>query len=313
MESDPSANDIQHLIRYLYGQGEVAQYARRTLIAMGSSAVDPLIAVLRGEYEIEEAKDPSEGRIWGFLRVMGLIPRTGRSKLQVRAEAAGILAEIGDHRAVEPLVTAFYNNALTSERYKILDALCQMVRVSPDPRLIDVLIGVLDHRAWYASKPHALLVVIGTLGAARDARAVPGLVGVLRMPGYQWGAISAHAAQALGKIGDGRAVEPLSETLLSPEAAGSTQYECIRALEQIGDARAGSALLTFIQAQLHLPTEAWADHPKNMGESDWGDEYHVLKAFFASAVRALRAVGDAQMLRDLEQRLAAAPDWIPRH
>ena len=79
--------------------------------------------------------------------------------------------------------------------------------------------------------------VAEALGQIGDARAVEPLSGALADPD---GLIHGVVAEALGQIGDARAVEPLLGALTDPD--GLIQGAVAQALGQLGDARAVKAL-----------------------------------------------------------------------
>jgi len=117
-----------------------------------------------------------------------------------RADAAEVLGEIGDKRAVEPLIDAL-KDADCMVQWNAAEGLGKI----GDKRAIEPLIitlkaenDILRERAAEA------------LGEIGDARAVEPLIGALNDEDE---GVRSSAAEALGKIGDVRAVQPLINAL----------------------------------------------------------------------------------------------------
>ncbi len=151
----------------------------------------------------------------------------------VRLAAVEALIELGDPRAMEPLI-----NAVTKEP----DQFCyeQMMSILSklnDPRIAEACIPHLESpsKRYYAIRTLGALqsrkvldnrvieplikafrgdeqdwLIINILGELKDERAIEPLIGLLKDENSQ---IRKEAAKALGKIGDLRALEPLITTL----------------------------------------------------------------------------------------------------
>jgi HEAT repeat protein len=115
-----------------------------------------------------------------------------------RRQAARALGQLGDARAVEPLLEAL-------EARREAEAAEALGRLG-DIRAVEPLIDVLRESDWSQSRVSAA----GALGRLRDARAVPALVAALH---DQWGEVRSAAAEALGEIGAASAVEPVCRAL----------------------------------------------------------------------------------------------------
>ena len=72
--------------------------------------------------------------------VRGLIRLLQHSDPDVQYEAAGALGDIGDSRAVEPLVAALKNDEFSGVRWIAAEALSKL-----GPPAVDPLIGALQH------------------------------------------------------------------------------------------------------------------------------------------------------------------------
>ena len=132
--------------------------------------------------------------------VKGLISALGYVKdAEVRRSAAAALWEIGDARAVEPLIAA-----LKDEVYVVrINAIKALGKIG-DPRAVVPLISVLKDR-----DTNVRIDAAEALGMIGDARAVDPLIAALKDEDYY---VGESAAEALGKIGT-PAVEPLIDAL----------------------------------------------------------------------------------------------------
>ncbi|MFC1550879.1 HEAT repeat domain-containing protein [Candidatus Neomarinimicrobiota bacterium] len=135
----------------------------------------------------------------------------------VRAEAAEILGEIGDVRAVNPLIAAVVND--DNNKNVIINAANAIIKI--DTVAVEPLIKALgDDNHKIRSFAAAALGEIG------DIRAVEPLIAALKND-YQ---VDEVAAIALGKIGDVRAVEPLTFAALKDD----NEYRRADAAEALG-------------------------------------------------------------------------------
>lgn len=119
----------------------------------------------------------------------------------IRERAARALGELGDARAVEPLLKAVKYSV---DRY-FQEAVCRALGQLKDPRAVDFLIGMLRDPDL-----HVRLAAVEALGQIKDRRAAAPLLRSLDKP--DWSEREA-AVLALGKIGDTRAMESLLELL----------------------------------------------------------------------------------------------------
>jgi HEAT repeat protein len=157
-------------------------------------------------------------------------------RFRIRRIAANKLGDIGDARAVEPLIHSLrYDEEYV--RYAVADALGRI----GDRRAVQPLIFTLQNdtdsvvRAWAAD----------ALGKLKARQAVLALCEALKHKDINTRFL---AALALGEIGDAQAVTPLI-ALLKDEHHHPQVY-AIEALEQIGDKRAIAALaLTMLNAK----------------------------------------------------------------
>jgi HEAT repeat protein len=206
--------------------------------------------------------------------VEGLVKALGYRKDQggVRKDAIVALGEIGDPRAVEPLIAALDDEQTGRAAMKALGQIGDPRAVEPliviltnehqrplsrgrdaaealgeigDPRAVGPLIAAAhDVSAWGASSD-----ALGKIGAP----AVEPLIAALK-DGNTTAAIA--AAMALGAIGDPSAVEPLIEVLTEAGNDGQSRRAAGVALSRIGDARAIEPIIAAVTTDLTDPSLA---------------------------------------------------------
>jgi len=127
----------------------------------------------------------------------------------VRKNAAKLLGEIGDARAIMPLMDALSDANSESLRESIVEALVKIGK--PEIEAMIAALGNEDYiQVYYAAE------VLGRMVSV----AVPYLIAALRDETNPY--VRGCAAKALGEIGDVRAVKPLKELLNMEED------ECVR-------------------------------------------------------------------------------------
>jgi len=194
----------------------------------------------------------------GTSDIKGLIKALGYIKDEdVRTAAAGALGQIGDPRAVEPLIAA-----LKDEGESVRSSAARALGKIGDPRAVESLIAALKDKKWHVRKPAAGALDRlawkpdrGAAGAAYwaakgewgkcveiGAPAVEPLIAALKDEDVRM-----RAVEALGKIGDPRAVEPLIAALKDQDER--MRKWAAEALGQIGDPRAVEPLIAALKDQ----------------------------------------------------------------
>jgi len=149
----------------------------------------------------------------------------------IRSDAANVLGEIGDERAVDPLIGALMDAKYTV-RWNAAEALGKI----GDTKAVEPLIATFKVEDDYLRARAA-----EALGAIGDEKAVEPLISVLDDEDQ---GVRSSAAEALGAMGAARAVEPLINALNDEE--WSVRSSAARALGWIGDARAVGPLTTAL-------------------------------------------------------------------
>jgi len=227
------ARAVEPLIRCVKeGDADTRDTAIEALVKLGKPAVEPLIACLKDEDPFvrqraahtlaklgwSPANDAQRAAVlwakgdWDALVKMGkpavepLLELLEHADPQLRSDAGLALGQLGDPRAVGPLVSRLRDDFVECLRVYAAEALVKLGKPAVQP-----LIGCLrdnDHtvRARAAQ----------TLGKLGDAGAVEPLIACL---GDGVDKVREAAAEALGDLGDPRAIEPLTRCLKDEEWA----------------------------------------------------------------------------------------------
>jgi HEAT repeat protein len=154
-----------------------------------------------------------QGDVVGLIKALSYAKDPGVCK-----EAVEALGEIGDSRAVEPLIAV-----LNSDNKNVrLVAAKALVKIG-DPRVVEPLVAALKDMDRDVAEAAA-----DALGQIGDARTVEPLVAALKDKDKR---VRRAAARALSLIGDARAVEPLVAALKDMD--GDVRRPAARALKRL--------------------------------------------------------------------------------
>jgi len=227
--------DVKGLIRALRYR-EYAGVPMDAAAALGRladpQAVEPLIAALEdGIWCVRDAAVKALGQIGDERAMEPLIAALSSNNLGLRKAAAWSLGQIGDVGAVEPLVPLLkeWRGHVCQAAAEALDRLGWQ----PDTREKEAAF-------WAAMGAWDLCVEIG-------APAVQPLLAALEDQDWQ---VRKAAAEALGKIGDGRAVAPLVAAL---HEGGVVSIAATEALGKIGAPAVGPLLAAFRGREWRTP------------------------------------------------------------
>ena len=246
------------------------RYTAKALGRIGDSrAVEPLLACLKDKNgDVRDSATIALGLIGDNRAVEPLISCLKDYDFRWHVEALG---NIGDSRAVEPLI-AYLNtvimriiniDAFVQAFDKIGDALSKIGKPAVEP-LIDFLnhwdpnaricaaralikigkpaVGLLIACLKY-NRVEERWLAIEALGEIGDSRAVEPLIACLK---DKYGGVNPNAAQALGEIYNNQAVEPLIACLWDNNLSNVHEYAA-KALGSIGDSRSVAALVACIK------------------------------------------------------------------
>jgi HEAT repeat protein len=208
------------------------EQATKALVQIGMPAIGRLSLALKDkDADVRQVAAKVLGEIGNTRAVEPLIFALKDSDSAVRIVAIQSLGKIGDAHAVQPLIDALKDEVANVRRA----ATNALVRIDA-ARVVEPLIAALKDKDKEVRR-----VAAQSLGEIGNTRAVKPLITTLKDPDKE---VRRAAAQSLGKIGDARAVEPLIAALkdkdtnpLWAELEGkrtSVRLLAARALSRIG-------------------------------------------------------------------------------
>jgi len=192
---------VPHLITALTDKSDRARWrAAEALGAIGDlRAVGPLIERLSDDGFVAQRARAALVRI-GAPAVPALLRPLGRTHVWRQHEIIRVLTEIGDLRAVPPLIGVLVSRE-NPGRAHAAHALGRLKA----KKAVSALITALGDKEYFV-----VSAAVEALGEIGDRRAVAPLIQVLKSHFFD---IRGEAATALGKLGDRRAVAPLAKLL----------------------------------------------------------------------------------------------------
>lgn len=172
--------------------------------------------------------------------VEGLIDGLKYGEVDVQQASAVALGELGDVRAVEPLIQVLRYPSIRREGAVVQTEAAKALGKIGDARAVEPLIRVLQDKAFRSVTRTSAAMALGELG---DARAVEPLVEASAARTLQ-----AELAEGRAKMRNARREEPLIRALRYRDVQRSVsaiRAEAVKALGKIGDAR---AVETLVQA-----------------------------------------------------------------
>ncbi len=195
--------------------------ARKALIGIGEPGVVRLIEELNDPSGVNPSIIEILGEIGDLRAVEPVMAYLSDSRIFVREAAIEALGLLGDARAVDPLLIQWNaSDSFVRKRVKIA-----LVRIGPSA--VEALLAALR-----SPEPAIRLFVVEVLNLIGDVRAVDSLVILLNDPDVR---VRRVVVEFLRKFGDIQTVEPLIAQLNDPEA--DVRKAVIEALGKIGDAR----------------------------------------------------------------------------
>ena len=189
------------------------RYASETLIKIGKPAVQPLINALEDQGNVkkpavqppinvfEDERYLKRDMSTGFFHNYG---RHGPYDIGMRGIIVRALGEIGDRRAVEPLINVLQ---VKDEETSTLGIAARSLGEIGDPQAVDALAKILKDND---DDNRIRGIAARSLGEIGDRRAVESLIDALD---DKDAGVRIDVVWALGAIGDARAVKPLKNAL----------------------------------------------------------------------------------------------------
>jgi HEAT repeat protein len=228
--------------------------------------------------------------------VQGLILALKSKDPTVQYDAAEALGNLGDARAVVPLITALKNDELSGVRWKAAEALSKIGAPAVDG-LIEALQHHDDDVRWKAA------IALGEIG---DPRGVEPLIALLCDKDRF---VKSRAAYALGLIGE-MAVDPLIHALR--EGDGNLRWGAAIALGKIRDPRAVEQLIRALADKYENVRAESASSLAGIGKPALGPLLKFLKFSDGPArlevVSALGEMRDSEAIQPLLQMLENAEE-----
>lgn len=155
-----------------------------------------------------------------LLKALRLIRKLKHHKGSVRSKAAEVLGNIGNSRAIDPLIKVLLNDEDFFVRASAAEALGKI----GDPRAVEALIDITKDK--YCDEI-VLKEAVEALGKIGDSRAIEQLIFILR-----YGSVWDLAAKALAKMGGNPTIKLLIPILSSKNV--TSRYRAAITLEKIG-------------------------------------------------------------------------------
>lgn len=236
----------------------------------------------------------------------------------VRIDAARALGDLGDPKAIDPLV-----EALKDKFRPVREAAAEALgKLGGDPRGVEAFLDFLKNsssmvreegaaalgKIGHRSAAEALIQVINdesffvrlsaviSLGKVGDSGATEPLTQCLKDEDKD---IREAASSALGIVGDARAVESLIQTL--KDESPRVRYHAADSLGKLGDARAVEALIEATRDKGWLEDAAGKNQGKKKSPQNPGATPR--KWVRQKAVEALGMIGDARAVPALTEAL----------
>ncbi|MHB9132355.1 MAG: HEAT repeat domain-containing protein [Armatimonadota bacterium] len=229
-------------------------------------AVDALIGIVQAVPSLRKTAFQALGRIADPRMTVQLLPLLNEADAETRRTVAGMLASFGEERGTQALLV-MAQDAQNADRVQSIitlsglhdphavDLLLPLLRFNDlrvcgeavealgythDPRAVEPLLALLK-------KPKLQNLVVRTLVAFRDARAINNLSALAKAP-VPNASVQIFAIDALGETRDPRAVPALIQALKNANSDLNPHARAIQALGRIGAASATEALLPFAQS-----------------------------------------------------------------
>jgi HEAT repeat protein len=229
------------------------------------SMAEPLVAALKDEEpEVRTAAARALGAFQDDRVLSPLIAALKDRKPEVRAAAIASLRQLNDSRAIDPLVLALkdFNHNVRWQSISTLNALGWRPGNNAEFVMRSVALGQHEDAAVHGAEAVEMLV------HALEDRTCP----------------RRHAAAALGKTADPRAIAPLENALNDEDRL--VRVAAVEALSHIGNAQSSNSLLNLLR----------------------DEDSHVR----ATAIESLGRMGDTRIVDHIADSLIRDPSWDVR-
>jgi HEAT repeat protein len=251
-----------------------------SLTAIGEPAVVPLGHCLQDpDLNVQESAAYILATIGDHQVLEPLIAALLNANWIVRSQAARALGRIGDPRAIDTLILLLQDK-VPAVREEAVAALTALGELSIPP-----LLEALNHKEW-----RVRLRAIEALALLKPQAATEPLLGLVDHDPDT--AVRQDAIRALGEIGDPRSVEPLMNAMNQT----SLKTHAITALGRIGNPQAVPRLMAIVNG---LVTEQYEGRMAACEDDRYQEELPPVEA----AVKALAQIGDTRAIPTLLEAL----------
>jgi len=222
---------VENLISRLHDEDSTvrADVAWALRYGKGARVVGPLVVVLEDPSETLEVRQNAAealGRIGDRAAVEPLVEALRDQQWQVRQAALSVVALIDEPRVLRPLLVSALQDKEWRVRARAAGATARLSKLK-DPGAWDLMTAVLKD-----SHPNVRARATEACAESKDYRTVMPLCTVLRKDPNSY--VAWHAANALGALGDPRAVGPLTEALGDEnELVRSSSQRALKRIETI--------------------------------------------------------------------------------
>lgn len=244
--------------------------ASKALVKIGKPAVDPLMlafptanenASRHIAYALAEIGDTSiVDKLIEFLQMK-------QRNTYFREDIGTVLGKLKDPRAVETLLNSIKNNTAFYKGYARVKEIRALGDIG-DRRAVEPLLEMMDpYFSGSADSIFGLSDIIYALGQMGDLRAVKPLITLLQNPSIvvserikkiyvnpEISDLRSVSATALGKIKDPRAIEPLIEAMKMKDINWGTRTDIVTALSNFKDPRMVQPLIDVLKYRLSTVT-----------------------------------------------------------
>ncbi len=210
---------------------------------------------------------------------------------EVKASIARLLGELKDPSSIQPLIDAIDLGTTDSDANKMNKEIAAALGAIGDPKAEPTLLKLVK-----VKDPYTRIEAINALAALKSKEAVAPLMDIATSDSEE-PFISKKAVQALGEIGDARAVPALVKMMFKERRGVSFYMESSYALYQLGQP-AADALLPLINGE-------------DKALLKWAQENRIIEpALYAKAAQVLGDLHDMRAEKALLSKLAFESEFL---
>lgn len=298
MKAEGDVKGLLEALEYI----DVYSDATEAIVEIGKPAVEPLIHALEDEdWLVRQEAAWALGKIGDTRAVDPLIQALKDKHEEVRQRAAMALGDIGDARAVGPLIQVLKDD---EEDEDVRESAAGALGKMGEARAVELLTQALKDKEQHAGR--SAKGALGERGKPFPESFVRGFIGTLKSEDRQtrW-----LAAEALGKQGDARAIEPLIQVL--KDENWSVRGRAAESLDELGwRPRGDSEKVHYLIAKREWDAVAGLGQPAiEPLIQALRDKFYFVRR---GAAEALGEIGDARAVEPLLETLKNKDYFVRR-